>query len=188
MEQNNHKVQFLIAACRAGKRAGQRKLYELFFSYGMSIALRYSSNRSEAEEILNESFHKVFLHIDRYQETYGFKKWFSTILIHTSIDYYRKYKKLDVFATDIIVDPSYDHNQGWDKLLYEDILKYIQMLPPSYRIVFNLFAIDGYKHTEIAQQLNISVGSSKSNYAKARKRLQQYLLENQDLKRYGHGK
>lgn len=154
----------------------------------MSICLRYSSNRAEAEEILNEGFLKVFTKLDQYEETYGFKKWLRRILINTSIDYYRKYKKLPVHPTPEATPLEVDHNEGWSNLLYEDILKYIQMLPPSYRLVFNLYAIDGFMHHEIAEQLNISVGTSKSNYAKARKLLQGYLRKNNEVTLYRNGR
>ncbi|MEL6924758.1 MAG: RNA polymerase sigma factor, partial [Bacteroidota bacterium] len=176
-----------IKACREGNRAGQRKLYELYFSYAMSIALRYTSNRTEAEEVLNDGFYKVFAKIDQYDPNYEFKKWLRSILVNSSIDYFRKYKKYKTEIPGELPSVGSEKNVAWENLLYEDILKHIKLLPPSYRVVFNLYAIDGYKHHEIAEQLNISIGTSKSNYSRARHLLQNYLSKSYDLKRYRNG-
>ncbi|MCP3929143.1 MAG: RNA polymerase sigma factor [Bacteroidetes bacterium] len=143
----------------------------------MSIALRYSGTKGEAEEILNDAFYKVFSRIDQYDSNFDFKIWFRTIIINTSIDHFRKYKKFKVDTYDEKMNLEVDKNEGWKKLVYEDILKCIQLLPPSYRLAFNMYAIEGFKHHEIATKLNISVGTSKSNYAKARKMLQTYLKQ-----------
>ncbi len=190
LEKTNHNISLIIQACRAGNRAAQKRLYQLYFSYGMSIALRYSNAKTEAEEILNESFFKVYSKIDQYDEQFDFKKWFRSILINTSIDYYRKFKKLKIQITDdeLAISSSSEQNLGWENLLFEDVLKEIQLLPPSYRLVFNLYAIDGYKHQDIAEQLNISVGTSRSNYARARKILQNRLEKNYGKKKISNGR
>lgn len=187
MKETTHNISLIIQACRARNRGAQKRLYQLFFSYGISVALRYSSSRVEAEEILNESFFKVFSKIDQYDDQYEFKKWFRTILVNTSIDYHRKYKKLKTQASDEIMPLDSDDNKGWHNLVYEDILKEIQKLPPGYRLVFNLYAIDGFKHHEIAEQLNISAGSSRSSFARARKILQERLQNNTEIKRASNG-
>lgn len=142
----------------------------------------------EAEEILNDAFFKAFSRLDQYDEHYDFKQWFRVILINTSIDYFRKYKKLAIYPSGELISAEVEQNTGWENLLYEDILKHIQSLPPSYRLVFNLFAIEGYKHHEIAEKLSISVGSSKSNYAKARKLLQSYLKKSKAVSLFKYGK
>ena len=187
MENTNHNITLIIQACRGGNRAAQKRLYQLFFSYGMSVALRYSTAKAEAEDILNESFFKVFSRIDQYDENYEFKKWFRRIVVNTSIDYHRKYKKLKIIPSEILETSDFDNNTGWENLQYEDILKVIQLLSPGYRVVFNLYAIDGYKHQEIAEQLNISVGTSRSNYAKARKLLQEHLEKKIRVKKISNG-
>ncbi len=183
-EQN---IQLLIKACKQGNRSGQKKLYQLFFGYGMSVALRYSGNRPDAEEIMNESFYKVFSKIESFDEDKEFKKWFRRILINTAIDYQRKYKKLKIYATDDPIESGISINDGYDNLAYEDLLKKIQLLPPGYRTVFNMYAIDGLKHHEIAEQLGVSVGTSKSNYSKAKKLLQSYILGTNNLNTSEHG-
>ena len=188
MKDRDHNISLIIQACRTGNRAAQKRLYQLYFSYAMSIALRYSSERTEAEEIINESFYKVFSKIDQYDEAYQFKSWFRTILVNTSIDYHRKYKKLKTYSSEELLETETDSNEGFDNLLYEDILKGIQLLSPTYRLVFNLYAIDGYKHHEIAEQLNISVGTSRSNYARARRFLQKLIENYNGTKKVSNGK
>ena len=186
MDKDN--IQLIINACKENRRAAQKKLYQLYFSYGMSVALRYASNREEAEEILNESFYKVFKRIAQYDKKYEFKKWFRQILINTSIDYFRKYNKIKQLVS-LELEDRYTqdaHHSGIHNLLYEDLLKLIQQLPPSYRLVFNMYALEGYKHHEIADKLNISIGSSKSNYSKARKLLRKIIDEGHVKKNKTH--
>ena len=163
----------LIKACKEGNRTGQKKLYQLFFSYGMSVAIRYAGDQAEAEDVFNEAFFKVFKKIDQFDESKNFKAWFRRIVIHTSIDYNRKYKKLKPYSIEEHTVADTDHNFGWDNLLYEDILKHIQALPPSYRIVFNMRAIEGFKHREIAELLKISINTSKSQLILAKKRMRE---------------
>lgn len=156
----------------------------------MSVALRYAGEKSEAEDIFNEAFFKVFSKLNQYDERYDFKKWFRRILINTAIDYQRKYKKMQLASLDVKYQGQVEgaRNEGLTSLLYEDILAEIQALTPGYRVVFNLYAIDGYKHQEIAEQLNISVGSSRSNYARARSILQEKLQSRYPFKKAGNGK
>lgn len=187
MEKKNHNISLIIQACKVGNRAAQKRLYQLFFSYGMSVALRYTSTKPEAEEIISESFFKVFSKIDQYDENYEFKSWFRRILVNTSIDYHRKYKKLQTYSFEELPNTETDKNLGLEAMLYEDILKGIQTLSPAYRLVFNLYALEGYKHHEIAEQLNISVGTSRSNYARARVLLQKYLEKNNGIKKVSNG-
>ena len=168
-----HNIEFILTSCRAGNRAGQKKLYELYYSYGMSVCLRYTNSMEEAQEVLNDGFYKVFKKIDQYDSSYPFKKWFRVILIHAAIDHHRKYKKLKQQLDTPDIELAY--NEGLDNLAYEDVLQHVQKLPPAYRMVFNLYAIEGYMHHEIAEKLNISVGTSKSNYSKARKKLQTFI-------------
>lgn len=189
LDNNEAHIQNLLSACLKNDRAAQKELYRTYFSYGMSVALRYASNRKEAEEIFNDAFYKVFKRIEQYNRDYPFKAWFRQILINTSIDYQRKYKKLKPFAAleDQNINESAD-NFGYDNLVYEDLLEHIQKLPPTYRLVFNMYAIDGLKHHEIASELGISEGTSKSNYSRARKLLQTHILNSYDLNNYRSGR
>ena len=126
-------------------------------------------------EVLNEGFFKAFTNIEKYDKSLSFKAWLSKIMYNASIDYYRANLRASQFVGlekfDLkINDASVEH-----KLDYEDLLSMIQRLPPAYRIVFNLYAVDGYSHEEIAVMTGISAGTSRSNLHKARLKLQQML-------------
>lgn len=141
----------------------------------MGICKRYAINDVDAAEVLNAAFLKVFNHIEKYDANKPFKAWMAKIMANTAIDHYRA--KLKFSGHDDINE--YGHiGQGaavYDQLAYGDLLSLIQTLSPAYRIVFNLYAIDGYSHEEIAETLNISVGTSKSNLSRARQKLQEKL-------------
>jgi len=182
-------ISLIIQACRDSNPSGQRKLYELMYSYGMSIALRYAKNIEEAKEVLNDAFVKTFQKINQYDDKLSFKQWFRVIIIHTAIDYHRKNKNFNNLLE--IEDkhlPTSNVNEGWNHLVYQDVIKQIQLLPPAYRTVFNLYAIEGFKHHEIAAQLNISIGASKSNYARAKQKLQKALQKKTIKKFLSNGK
>jgi RNA polymerase sigma-70 factor (ECF subfamily) len=142
----------------------------------MGICLRYSRTRQEAIEILNDGFLKIFTKLDKYSPGLSFKGWLRKVMINSAIDYFRRNEK-HYHALDI----SHAHYESTnenilDQLSEQEIIAAIQRLPPSYRMVFNLFVIEGYKHEEIANMLNISVGTSKSNLAVSRNKLQKMLL------------
>lgn len=142
----------------------------------MGVCLRYSRTREEAIEILNDGFIKIFTKLDKYSKGLSFKGWLRKVMINSAIDYFRRnekhYHSLDISH----VQYEGAHENVLDKLSEEEIIKAIQLLPPSYRMVFNLHVIEGYKHEEIANQLNISVGTTKSNLAIARNKLQKILI------------
>lgn len=165
-------LQLLIEGCRKNNRQSQRRLYEHFYGYGMNICLRYAKDKEEAEEMLNDGFLKALLNIERYDPDYPFRAWLRKILVNSAIDYYRKYQKYHLnFSTDEIIDVADDSSflPSIDK--DDDVLPIIQELPRAYRMVFNLYVFEGYKHHEIAELLNISTGTSKSNLARAKAKL-----------------
>jgi RNA polymerase sigma factor (sigma-70 family) len=142
----------------------------------MGICLRYSRSRDEAIEILNDGFLKIFTKLNNYSPGLSFKGWFRKIMINSAIDYFRRNEK-HYHAMNISHAYYESTNEDiMDHLSEQEIIGAIQRLPPSYRIVFNLFVIEGYKHEEIAEMLNISVGTSKSNLAVSRNKLQKILL------------
>ena len=170
-------VPFLIKGCREGNRSSQLRLYEHFYGYGMGICLRYCKNREEALEVLNDGFLKAFTKIELYNPLYPFKAWFRKILINASIDYHRKYHKLtggEALGYEAETKAS-THNLGLENLAYDDLIKIMQKLSPGYRLVFNLYIVDGLTHKEIAKKLTISEGTSKSNLAKAKRKIQTLL-------------
>lgn len=156
-------------------RKSQKLLYQQFFGYAMSICMRYTQNHADAVEVLNDSFMKVFTQLKKFDQTRSFKSWFRRILINASIDHLRSEMKHQ-FKMSLeenekpLEQPSVDQ-----KISHEELIGLIQQLTPAYRSVFNLYVIDGYKHEEIAGMLGISVGTSKSNLAKARLNLREML-------------
>jgi len=180
-------MQSLIEACRKKNPASQELLYRKFYGYAMGICRRYSRSREEALEILNEGFFKVMTNLDRYTPSLSFKGWMRRIMVNAAIDYFRRNERHNH-----VIDISYlkieEMAPGiWSQLSEEIILAAIQQLPPSYRIVFNLHAIEGYSHEEIAQKLGISVGTSKSNLSVARAKLMKMLGNEFDQKRTQNG-
>lgn len=171
--QHKTNINFIIDSCKNKNRDGQKRLYHLFYGYALSIALSYSSNREEAEEVVNDSFLKVFKKISTYDPDLSFRQWFRVIIIHTAIDYHRKFKRFkNQDEVDLIREDRFnEENLAIRQLEYEDVIKLLQNISPACRVVFNLYVMEGYSHPEIAKLLNVSVGTSKSNLAKARKKL-----------------
>jgi RNA polymerase sigma factor (sigma-70 family) len=169
-------LQELINGCINQDRSSQKMLYKSFYGFSMSICLRYVSNREEAIEIMNQGFFKVFTKIGSYTDGRPFKNWLGKIMKNAAIDYYRANLKM-AYAEDLdnVVDYVTDINMAENNLNYNDLLAMVNQLPNAYRTVFNLFAIDGYSHEEIATMLNISTGTSKSNLFKARKKLKELI-------------
>lgn len=167
----------ILSDCKKGVRSSQKRLYQEFYSYGLTVCLHYSKNREEAEEILNDGFVKVFDRISQYQGEGTFKSWLRQILVRSAIDYYRKFHKSKIKKEEILAAQE-DHveNEALYNLSMDDALRLLQLLSPAYRIVFNLFILEGRTHAEIARLLHIEIGTSKSNLAKARKNLQQLAI------------
>ncbi len=176
-DKDNLKLELLLQGCREGRRSSQRKLYELFYGYGMNICLRYAKNETEAQEMLNDGFLRVFTRLHQYDSDFPFKAWFRKVLINSAIDYHRKHKRHQLSIATEDVGKLVEENQEMPNLHPdEDLMIYVQQLPPAYRMVFNLYVMEGYKHHEIAAQLDISVGASKSNLSRAKAKLRKLLI------------
>lgn len=178
-EENDHNPDsmILIKGCQNNDRESQRMLYKHYYGYAMSICIRYAQNREEAQEILNDGFMKVFSKIGMYDNKKSFKGWLRRILINTAIDHFRANKK-HYYHADIEV--VHEHAEGKDviaDMTHNEILELVQKLSPMYRTVFSLYVIDGYSHEDIAKELGISVGTSKSNLSKARANLRKMLVK-----------
>ena len=166
----------LLAGCLRNQRRSQELLYKQFYGYAMGICLRYTSTREEAAEVLNDGFLKVFTRLQQYDSEQPFKGWLRRILINTALDHYRSevrhyHHEDSAHAEQIPAEGANAESQ----LAHEELMLLIQQLSPAYRLVFNLYVIDGYSHEEIATQLGISVGTSKSNLARARESLRNML-------------
>lgn len=170
-------MQHIITGCRNNDRQSQRILYDRFYGYALAVALPYCAREEEAREVVNDAFLKVFTGIGHYDETFPFTTWLRTIVVRTAINHYRKQLN-DIVWSDLTegLDVSVE-DDFLSKMAAADVAALVQKLPPAYRLTMNLFALEGYSHTEIAEMLGISVGSSKSNLAKARIRLKQMMTE-----------
>jgi len=176
-------LSMLIHECAQNHRDSQKKIYTAFYNYSMTICNQHTNNKEDAIEILNDGFLKIFKEIHKFQPAYAdlnasFKGWIRTVMKWSAIDHFRKNAKyrLTNHIGDQSIELPADDEDPVDKISHREILKSIQQLTPAYRKVLNLFIVDGRTHQEIAAQLGITVGSSKSNLAKARMHLQKILL------------
>ncbi len=171
----NKDLIILLKNCAKDKREAQKELYKLFYAYAMSVCIRYANDREDAVEIMNDGYMKVFTYIKKFDFEKPFKPWFRKILINCAID---KLKKVNKHNGMVDLDSLADNQSAGipqDAITYNEMLAIVTELPPAYRMVFNLIAIEGYKHEEVAQQLGISVGTSKSNYFKAKQKLKEQM-------------
>jgi len=161
----------LLAGCLRNQRRSQELLYRQFYGYAMSVCMRYTNSRDEALDVLNDGFLKVFTRLEQYDTAQPFKGWLRRIMINTALDQYRasvRHQHEDLSAAS---HASTEIADAYSQLAHEELIDLIQQLSPAYRLVFNLYVIDGYNHEEIATRLLISVGSSKSSLARGRKNL-----------------
>ena len=175
----------VIKGCLKNDRASQKALYEHYYSKMLGVCLRYSKSSDDAKDVLHEGFLKVFNSLKNFNNTGSFEGWVRRIMVNTSIDQLRKNKQNYLIVSTVNVNDrssSLAEEMSEDDLLStiekEDILKAVQELTPAYRTVFNLYVYEDYTHQDIAEALGISVGTSKSNYAKARKNMKKLLIKN----------
>lgn len=161
----------IISRCKSGDRISQEKLYRLFSDKLFGICLRYTKNSDEAQDILHEGFIKVFENIKQLKEPNALFGWMKKIMINKAFEHFRNAKPTEsIHEIRIIKDET--HISADDAIREKELLKLVQNLSPQYRLVFNLYAIEGYSHKEISKMLKISEGTSKSNLSRAREILQ----------------
>ncbi len=162
----------ILKGCLSNKRQAQEALYKKYSGVLFGVSVRYTKDYSAAEDVLQESFVKIFTNISSYKGKGAFVAWMRKIVINTALEKYRK--QFQMYFVDDIEDitETVIAEDIYSKLDAEDLLKLVASLPPAYKVVFNLYAIDGYSHKEIAEKLGISIGTSKSNLSRARKILQ----------------
>lgn len=165
----------LIQACIAQDRWAQQLLYEEYYSSMMGVCLRYANNQDDALDILHEGFIKVFKHITKYEPGTSLSAWIRRIMVNTAIDYYRRSIRRRTEDLDQAYDLSVGEADAISQCSEQEILDAIQLLSPAYRAVFNLYIIEGYSHREIADMLDISESTSRSNLVKARIKLKAIL-------------
>jgi RNA polymerase sigma factor (sigma-70 family) len=173
----------LLKRCASKDRRAQFQLYRSCFSILMGICVRYEKNEEDAKSLLNQGFYKIIMHLDKYKTDVPFEAWIRRIMLNTVIDEFRKKKKERerLTFTDFEqghFENDFSENSGvLEKLDAEELEIMIHQLPPMSKQVFNLFAIDGYSHQEIADQLGISEGTSKWHVSSARKILKEKISE-----------
>ena len=156
----------LISECKKQNATAQEALYRKYSGVLFGICLKYSPNRTEAEDNLQDSFITIFKRIEQYQGKGSFEGWIKRVTVNTVLQKYRKKKIFDITddqqieAEEVVVETR--------EVPLDYLLSIIQELPDRYRLVFNLYVLDGYSHKEIAEMLGISDGTSKSNLARAR--------------------
>ncbi len=168
----------IIKGCKAGKRRAQEMLFKMFSDEMFGVCRYYSKDYTEAEDTLHEGFMKVFTKIDQYQHKGSLAGWIKRIMINTALEKFRKQSQLYAVGDDIDPENDIEPERVTSDLSAEDLIKLVRELSPQYRMVFNLYAIDGYAHKEIAEMLGISEGTSKSNLARARSILQKKVKAN----------
>jgi len=167
--------------CLLGHRLAQKHLYQRYFSQFLGIPMRYTGQRSEATEVLNQAFLKIFDCMGQYQCTGSFAGWMARIVFNTTIDYVRRrtaYQRKVSLGVEV-EKPVQSEVLG--QLASEDVFRLVQTLPPATRSVFCLYVVDGYKHAEIGEMLGIDEGTSKWHLSEARRKLKLLLSQHPDF-------
>ncbi|MDC1186738.1 RNA polymerase sigma factor [Crocinitomicaceae bacterium] len=172
----------IINNCKQGKHSAQQMLFDYFSPKMMTVCLRYLGNREEAEDVCQISFVKLFKNIHDYNKDGSFEGWVRRIFVNTSLDQIRKNKKTKYDMSVDDVDYKLENNDfTLEQMAAEDILKLVEEMPTGYRTVFNMFAIEGFSHKEIAHHLAITENTSKSQFKRARG----YLMNSLENLQYG---
>ena len=181
---NLEELRNIIEGCKEGRRKSQQQVHELYYGKMLAVCLRYTRDMDQAKDVLQEGFLKVFTKITEYQGKGSFEGWIRRIVVNTCIDYFRKSKKdLILLGKDnsieefIEVEDEFENEEDAYPYTPQQVMDALQKLSNAYRIVFNLYVFENMRHSDIADKLGISVGTSKSNYAKAKKNLKNILLK-----------
>lgn len=167
----------IVKKCKAYDKKAQKELYNVYSPVLYGICLRYGKSKDEAEDILQEGFIKILTKINDYKEIGSFEGWMKKIIVNTAISHYHKNKKYNESYDIDNINESETGSYVWgdEDFTREELMSVIDNLPEGYRIIFNLYAIEGYKHKEIAEKLNISHNTSKSQYLRAKEKIREKL-------------
>lgn len=173
----------LIEGCKNNNREAQYKLYSLLSGKMFAVCLRYAKHREAAEDLLQEGFVKVYTNIDKFRGDGSFEGWIRRIIVNTAVEHYRKSAKMyPVVDVDEVYTDISEGNVS-DSLELEDIMNCINKLSHGYKTIFNLYVVEGYSHKEIAEMLDISEGTSKSQLARARYLLMDMINKSEIVKK-----
>ncbi|NND33630.1 MAG: sigma-70 family RNA polymerase sigma factor [Saprospiraceae bacterium] len=168
----------LIKGCKANDRKAQKALYDQYGPILMAICKRYVRQTEDAEDVLLEAFYKIFSNINQYEGKGSFEGWMKRISVNESLMFLRKRHNFNISLESNHLSISSDEYSVEEQLFESDILDVLDTLPTGYRTVFNLYVIDGMKHREIAEELGISINTSKSQLIQAKRRLASLLKKN----------
>ena len=167
----------IIKGCCQKEPVAQRLLYEMFSARMFGVCLRYTGSREDAQDVLHEGFLKIYEKIEQFEFRGSFEGWIRRIMVNTALEKFRNQNKL-VKSQDSIEEFERSENTDLtDSITVKELLEMIKELSPQYRVVFNLYAIEGYSHKEISEMLGITEGTSKSNLSRARSILQEKVNE-----------
>ncbi|MCF8332217.1 MAG: sigma-70 family RNA polymerase sigma factor [Bacteroidales bacterium] len=173
----------LIKQCKAKDKKAEEQLYERYAPKMWGVCMRFAKNRMGAEDIMQEGFVKVFAKLDQYNDQGSFEGWIRKTIINTAINHYKKNinynKELDL---DEVTIKNQIEPRVIDQLTVNELMEVIRELPEGYRLVFNLFVLEGYSHKEIADNLDITENTSKSQLSRARNVLQQQIKKKLNIK------
>jgi RNA polymerase sigma factor (sigma-70 family) len=172
-----HTTQDLVTGCKTGSRKAQELLYKHFAGKMLAVCMRYAVDKMEAEDMLQNGFVRVFQKINDYRGEGAFEGWVRRIVVHSSIEYYRKHHKMMQVEIDDTTPGQSANAAAVANLDAKDLMALIQKLSPGYRMVFNLYAIEGYSHKEIGEIMGISEGASKSQLSRARAILKEQVIK-----------
>ncbi|MDG5799921.1 sigma-70 family RNA polymerase sigma factor [Marinilabiliaceae bacterium ANBcel2] len=167
----------IIENCKKGKREAQKKLYELYAPQLLAVCIRYTKNREDAEDFLHEGFLKIFDKIDQYKGSGSIEGWMRRLMVNSILEEFRKNKKYTFLDESYLTNfnekesdsADSEEDDSSDAVSLKEVLAIIEELPKKYQMVFKLYVLEEYSHNEIANQLNISIGTSKSNLSRARR-------------------
>lgn len=179
MKSEERELEQAILGCKKNKASSQQFIYKLLYSRMLGVCYRYARSEDEAKDMLQDGFIKLFEKIKMFNSTGSFEGWARRIFINNAIDTYRKNKKEILIDNSIPLPESNEDDipSAYEGLSVSDVVDALQDLSPAYQMTFNLYVMEGYSHQEIADELGISVGTSKSNYAKAKAKMKKLLLE-----------
>ncbi len=167
----------VISGCKNGDGKCQEMFYRHFYGYAMAACLTYANNKDDALEIMHDGFMKIFNNLHVHDENKSIKGWIRRIMVNTAIDHYRKNLRHQKLYSVDSANQLAVNSAIYDKISAEEIIDLVQSLTPAYRMVFNLFVIEGFSHKEIAKKLGIADSTSRSNLVMANKKLRQLLKE-----------
>ncbi len=172
----------IISGCVKGNKKAQKALYDKYSAKMLGVCIRYFRSIDEAEDALQEGFIKVFNNIDKFRNEGSFSGWIHRIIVNTALNYHKSnLKHYYAIDYDEIQEAVEDTKLSFDNLSVDFLLKVIQSLPEGYRLIFNLYEIEGYTHKEIGEMLGISINTSKSQLMKAKRYLQKKLITKENV-------